>query len=208
VAERVELYYATRPKAPEFARARFRHQALRCARLFAEDPLDGYDLPEEARDFRYWSARALESGDALAVMDRAYRLVVSRPPADDADKDRAFREALLADVRVAVASRDPGALFAVGGIFAHPSVVADPGDGYAWQIAACEEGHDCLLSKPDWGFGCVETGACLPGQTWLDNMQRDLGAAKYAELYAKAQDIRYKLGTNDWEGLQQYLEIK
>jgi hypothetical protein len=208
LAARLELHLATLPNAPDWIRAKRRREALRCERLVSEDPFEGYEVPEEARDFRYWSELALASRDALAVMDHAYGLVASRPSSDDAPKDREFREALTADVRVAVSSRDPAALFAVGGVFSNPSVVANPEGGYAWQVAACELGFDCLLAKPDWGFGCVESGACLPGQTWLDNMQRDLGPVKYAEIYAKSQDIRYKLETGDWDGLQQYLQIK
>jgi hypothetical protein len=208
LAARLELHLDTLPHTPDWIRAKHRREALRCERLVAEDPFEGYEVPEEARDFRYWSNLALESGDALAVMDHAYRLVASRPSSDDVEKDRAFREALTADVRVAVSSRDPAALAAVGGVFSNPSIVANPEAGFAWQVAACELGFDCSLAKPDWGFGCVESGACLPGQTWLDNMQRDLGPAKYAAVYAKSQDIRYKLETGDWDGLQQYLQIK
>jgi hypothetical protein len=208
LAARLEVRLGTFPNPENWVRAKFLREALRCERLVAEDPFEGYDVPEEARDFRYWRDLARASGDALAVMDDAYRLVASRPASDDVEKDREFREALMADVRVAVVSRDPMALFAVGGVFSNPSVVANPEAGYAWQVAACELGFDCTLAKPEWGFGCVESGACLPGQTWLDNMQRDLGPTKYAQIYAKSQDIRYKLETGDWDGLQQYLQIK
>jgi len=208
VAERIELHLANGPSGPEHSRARFRREASRCERLFSEDPFAGQDLPDEARGFGYWSKLAVESGDPRALMDRAFRTVAGRPASSDVEKDRVFREALMADVRMAFSSRDPAALFAIGGLFSYPTVTAKPEQGYAWQVAACEAGYDCSLANPDWGFACVESGACLVGETLLDAMQRDFGSARYAEIYAKAQDIQYKIKTNDWDGLQQYLEIK
>jgi hypothetical protein len=208
VAERVELYLADQRNASERSRSTFRREALRCARVFAENPLAAYELPEDARDFRYWSARALASGDPLAVMNRAYRSVADRRNAGGPEEARAFRNALLKDVRTAVFSGDGAALFAVGGLFADPSLVDDPLHGYAWQVAACESGHDCSKGNPYIGFGCIEEGTCVAGETWTDVLERDLGAAKYAAVYASAQDIQYKIRTNDWDGLQQYLQLR
>jgi hypothetical protein len=48
----------------------------------------------------------------------------------------------------------------------------------------------------------------VAGFSHTDMLQRDLGAAKYARIYAQAQDIRYKLETDDWDGLQQYVQIE
>jgi hypothetical protein len=208
VAQRVERHLASQPHGLEQSRAKFRREALRCEKLFGEDPLAEYDLPEEARDFRYWSSLAVASKDPVAIMGRAFQTVANRPATRDAEQDRVFREALLADIRVAVSSRDAAALFKVGGLLAYPSVGASPEPGYAWQVAACAAGYDCSLANPDWGFGCVESGACLAGETWLDTLQRDLGAAKYAEIYAQAQDIQYKVSSGDWDGLQQYIDIR
>ncbi len=60
------------------------------------------------------------------------------------------------------------------------------------------------------GLGRVRRSRHLrsPASSHLDMLQRDLGAAKYAQIYAQAQDIRYKVDTGDWDGLQQYLKIK
>ena len=208
VAERVERHLGSQPHGLEHSRNKFRREALRCAKLFSENPLADYDLPEEANDFRYWSRLAVASQDPIAIMDRAFQTVANSPATRDAEQDRVFQEALLADVRIAVSSGDPAALFKVGGLLSYPSVGASTEQGYAWQVAACEAGYDCSLANPDWGFDCVESGACLAGETWLDTLQRDLGAVKYAELYAQAQDIQYKIKARDWDGLQQYLKIQ
>jgi hypothetical protein len=208
VAERVERHLASQPHGLEHNRSKFRREALRCEKLFFENPLAEYDLPEEANDFRYWSRLAVASQDPIAIMDRAFQTVANSPATRDAEQDRVFQEALLADVRIAVTSGDPTALFKVGGLLSYPSVGATAEQGYAWQVAACEAGYDCSLVNPDWGFDCVASGACLAGETWLDTLQRDLGAAKYAEIYAQAQDIQYKIKAGDWDGLQQYIKIQ
>jgi hypothetical protein len=207
VAERVEFHLAN-SNLPNGPRKLFRQGALRCEQLFSEDPFEGYDLPEEAREFRYWTDRAVDAGDPLAVMNRTAREAVGRSPTDDPAEERAFRDSVLRNVRLAVFSDDSAALFAVGGLFSHPSIVADPHYGYAWLVAACDTGYDCSRANPNLGFGCVEDGTCNAGQTLLDTMQRDFGPTKYAEIYANAQDIQYKIDTNDWDGLQKYLEIK
>ena len=207
VAERVE-FHLSNGRFAEQGRSEFRRGASRCARLLTEDPLADYDLPEEARDFRYWDDKAIESGDPLALMNRAFRSATDHRRSDDADKERAFREGLLSDVRRTVFSGDGAALYVLGGMFSHPSLVAAPDHGYAWIVAACESGFDCSNANPEVGAGCVERGTCAPGQTFLDVLQRDLGAGKYGAVYANAQDIQYKIRTNDWDGLQRYLQLK
>jgi len=100
-------------------------------------------------------------------------------------------------------------MFMVGGYFSTPSVATEPDHGLALLVAACESGFDCAMSNPDLGgAGCVEAGRCMPGYTLLDTLQRDLDASRYASIYADAQDIQYKIRTNDWDRLQQYLQLK
>jgi hypothetical protein len=208
VAERIERHLAAQPNLAVFGGSRFRREAQRCEGLLVDNPFAEYDLPEQATNFQYWAERAVGSGDPLAAMDHASRLVGTRSETDDPEKSRAYREALMNDVRVAVLSKDAGALFAVGALFSHPSLVADPEYGYAWQVAACESGYDCSNANPEIGLGCVVDSSCVDDLTWLDKMQRDFGPTKYAEIYANAQDIQYKIRTDDWDGLQQYLKIK
>ena len=207
-AERAEADLATRPFVPERSRRNLLRQVPRCERLLAADPFAGHDLPDEASGYRYWANRALESGDPLAVMERAVRSIAGRGATSEAAKDVAFRENLLSDVRHVAFAGDAAALFSVGGVLSHPSVVANPTYGYAWQVAACEMGYDCSKANPALGFGCTEDGTCDAGETFLYVMQRDLGAAEYAEIYASAQDIQYRIRTNDWDGLQKYVQIK
>jgi hypothetical protein len=207
VAERVESHLAG-SNLPQAGLDAFRQGALRCQTLFSADPFEGYEVPDGANDFRYWSDRAVESRDPVAVMNRRFRSAVGRQATDDPEEEQAFRAALLSDVHLAVVSRDPAALFMVGGMFSDRGLVADPDSGYAWLVAACESGYDCSYANPDVGSGCVNAGTCVPGFTLLDTMQRDLGATQYAAIYAEAQDIQYRIGVDDWDGLQQYLQLK
>jgi hypothetical protein len=207
VQARVEFHLAN-GNLPDFARNKFRREALRCERLFVENPFEAHDLPDESRDFRYWAKRALEGGDPVAVMNRVFRTALDRRPTGNAEQDRLNQEAVMSDIRRVISSGDVAALFTVGGMFSNPSVTDDLDDGYAWIVAACELGYDCSTSNPALGSGCVDLGTCVQGTTLLDSMQRDFTPAKYAAIYANAQDIQYKIRTNDWDGLQQYLQLK
>jgi TPR repeat protein len=207
VADLVETHLAG-STFTEQGRAEFRRGALRCGRLFTEDPFADFDLPQSAGDFRYWGDQAVASGDPLAVINRAFRSATDRTSSDDPGEEQAFRNSLLGDARRVVFSGDAAALYVLGGLFSHPSIAADLEDGYAWIVAACESGYDCSNANPDVGGGCVERGTCEPGHTFLDVLQKDLGAGKYGAIYASAQDIKYKIKTNDWDGMQQYLQLK
>jgi hypothetical protein len=208
VADRVEAYFVAAAVVSEPRRAEFRRRVARCERLFSGDPFVGLDLPDEAREFQYWRDLALTGGDSLAIMDRASRHATQYGATDDPERARQYREELLQDVRVAVASRDPAALLAIGGLLTHPSLVDGVETGLAWWAAACQSGYDCSNANPDIGHGCGDAGTCEPGSTILDTLQRDLGPAKYAAIYAAGQDILYKVTNDDWDGLQPYLAIK
>jgi hypothetical protein len=206
--ERVERYLLDQPNMAVVGGSEFRQRALRCEGMLDDHSLFEAGLAEHERDFGYWAKRAVDSGDPLAAVEHASRLVASRSEGLSADAEQAYRERLMKDVHTVVSSKDVAALFAVGALFSHPSVVADPDHGYAWQIAACEAGYDCSNANPEIGLGCVAAFSCVDDLTWQDKMQRDFGPAKYAALYAVALDIEYKVRTDDWDGLQQYLKIK
>jgi hypothetical protein len=206
--ERVQAYLVNTPSISEAQRAAFARRASQCERLFSENAFAEHDLPEEAQEFRYWRDLAIEAGDPLALMERATRTALTYRATEDSESASEYRDALFKDLRVAVASREPEALLLIGGLLVQPSLTDDPEVGLAWWAAACQTGYDCSNTNPDVGRGCVEAGTCEPGLTVLDTLQRDLGATKYAAIYAAGQDILYKVGNEDWDGLQQYLKVK
>jgi hypothetical protein len=206
IASRIEAYFAAAKVVSEPRRAAFRQRVAQCERLFSADPFAAFGLPPEAREFQYWRDSAVAAGDPLALMERATRTATQYDATDDPELARQYREELLRDVRVAVASRDPAALLAIGGVLLPLGENAEA--GLAWWAAACQLGYDCSNANPDIGRGCVEAGTCDAGSTILDVLQRDLGPAKYAAVYAAGQDIAYKVTSDDWDGLQQYLAFK
>jgi hypothetical protein len=200
VAERMERYIADNAIALEHSRQALRAEAARCARLFSADPFAQFELPPEARDFRYWAKRAVELGDPIAVMDRTLRLAAGRGVSDDNGSEQELRQALLDDVRAAVDSREPAALFLVGTLFSQPAITTSSDVGLAWHVAACEAGYDCSNSNPDFGFGCIQAGTCVAGLTYVDIIQRDLGAAPLPQIYAVAQVVECWGGVEEWGG--------
>jgi hypothetical protein len=168
----------------------------------------GRDLPDDARDFRYWRDLARDVGDPVAVMDRAIGTASRRRSAEDPELSSRLREAVLSDVRVAVESGEPQTFLLISGLLGQSNVAEEREAGLAWWVAACEAGYDCSPANPDVGQGCIEAGTCEAGLTLLGVLQRDLGPAKYAAIYATSQDILYKAGNGDWVGLQQHLPMK
>jgi hypothetical protein len=207
VVERAERYLAEQTGPPADGTHR-RREVFACERMYAEDPFARFALPDGAQDFRFWSQRAVELGDPIALMNRALRSAASRSTMDDEEKASALRRALLDDVRHVVGSGEPRVLFMIGTLMSQPAITESAEVGLSWQLAACESGYDCSNANPDFGFGCVEVGACVAGLTFPDTIQRDLGPVRYATVYASAQDILYKTRSGDWDGLQQYLKIK
>jgi hypothetical protein len=144
-------------------------------------PRDG-GYPKE-----YWLDRATQSGDALAqVQALSVNLSQMGAPGDSNAKLKTSMETYEAR---ALGSGDPAALMMLGTVLSNPSPLQDTDAAFALQVAACETGFDCSFSNPHFGF-------CLPGQdncyktgTYEEMLQQGYGAAGYAKLYAKAQDI-------------------
>ncbi len=180
-------------------------QIQRCGKFFYGSPLDGLGLTEDARAARYWLDRARASRDALAVMDRAieeslHQHFDSMPPEHRAE--------LLADVRTAVASREPAALYKIGTVFSQAAVARDTAQGTAWLLAACEAGFDCSNANPIVGQGCAVAGICDPAVTLQQSLERSFDGAQLAQLHAASRDILERIERGDWGGLQPYLETQ
>lgn len=203
-ADNIAAYMERASKAPPRVQERIAREIRRCEALFHENPLDGFALPTEARWPKYWAERALESRDALAAMDRAaeeslHQHSDSMPPEHRAE--------LLADVRTAVESRDPAALYKIGAVYSQSSIAADDVQGAIWTLAACESGFDCSNANPTVGQGCVEAGVCEASLTLPALYERDFGS-RFAEISAAARDVVAKIDRGDWEGLQPYLATR
>jgi hypothetical protein len=98
---------------------------------------------------------------------------------------------LLEALRAAVSSQDPEAIFRVGQYLYLSQFSSDRLQGVALSLAACEMGYDCSVNNPENPFAnCKYAGLCLPDSDYFYVTQQSLGAARYAEVYARAQSIR------------------
>ena len=199
----VQAYLALMPRAED--RASVAQRIQRCEKFLDGSPLDGLGAPEDARSSRYWLDRAAASRDPLAVMDRALAESTGQHW-DSVPPERRAR--LLDDVRVAVASREPAALFKIGTLFSSAMVARDTALGAAWRIAACEAGYDCSNGNPEVGQGCSERNVCDPTSNLVQTMQQDLGEARFAEVRAEGRDILARINRGDWDGLEPYLATR
>lgn len=179
----------------------------RCEGFRAAHPLDGLELPEEARSPKYWRELAIAGGDGRAVASRA--VVVASALTDDMDAaTKASQLALIMDdLHVAVASKDAEAIAALANVFFQPNVSRDPWQGEAWLLAACELGYDCSQTNPSLRHACVESRTC-DGSTLADEIRRSGNPGDFAAAYAAAQDIAYNVRQGSWQGLQPYLAMK
>ena len=180
----------------------------RCEGFRAAHPVDGLELPEDAKFPRYWRDLAIAAGDGRAVV---YRAVVTYASTVNDDMDAAtkanYRALILDDLRVAVASKDPEAIATLSGVFLQPAISHDPLQGFAWLVAGCELGADCSKTNPSLRHACVQSGTC-DGTTLVEDLRLSLSAAEFAKTYAAAQDIAYNVRVGNWDALQPYLVMR
>jgi hypothetical protein len=185
---------------------RMQKRIERCQGFFSASPVG--NLPEEQRAVRYWLDQALEGSDAFALMDRALHVAVAEST-QDAERQAQRKDAVLNDIRQAVATREPAVMFRIGGLFTNPIVARDAAvQGSAWLLAACSAGYDCSSDNPNVGFGCAQAGICNGGFTIPDQLQRDLSPKEFAAAYAASQDILYKIRVGDWDGLEPHWALR
>jgi hypothetical protein len=170
-----------------------------CEGFFQGSPLEGLTASEDERSASHWLERARESNDALAVMDRA--IEESKHQHSDTIPPE-HRAELLGDVRVAVASRDPAALFKISEVYSQATIARDTTQGAAWLVAACAAGYDCSYANPAVGQGCADRGICDARAMVTDDLRRD---GRFAEIEAAGRDILARVEQGDWKGLQPYL---
>jgi hypothetical protein len=175
------------PYMPESGKEQQRIRFKRCEGFLTGNAFTSLPSRDGGYPKEYWLDRAMQSGDALAQI-QAVSVDLRKLDAPNASK-ATLENSMEAYETGALSSRDPSALMMLGAVLANPSPLRDTDAAFALQVAACQTGFDCSFSNPHFGF-------CLPGQsdcyktgTYEDMLQQGYGAAGYARLYAKAQDI-------------------
>jgi hypothetical protein len=112
------------------------------------------------------------------------------------------------NLRAAVESGDPEALFQAGRLLTHPYLVTDPMPGYAVALAACDLGRDCTAANPQSEFyACAQQGLCPGREDFPTILQRDMSTEQYAKLYARSQQIVLDMRAGNYDAVLANLTI-
>lgn len=207
------------PQMPLWARRRSESAIQKCIRLAKEDPFG--ELPPIENDqykngyysIQYWQDRAIELGDPVAKADRTAHLLSAAADGKATSKNRESFERAESYLQDVLRSKDPLAVFMIGSTLISGRYSADPSRGVVLTLAACEMGLDCSGRTPLFpndACGAPEDARppeCGAFVDYRDTIQRDAGAARYARLYAQAQEIVEQVRREDWDALKPYMEI-
>ena len=105
-------------------------------------------------------------------------------------------------------SGDPDALYLAGMLLADPRYSSDALNGIAVALAACELGRDCSADNPENSFhNCGVSGACPADADFVYYLQQSLGPSAYAQVYARAQQVKQSVQAGDWDAVMAVLKI-
>ena len=194
--------------APQWYRDQQAERFERCRGLIDGDPFAQLPPRTSGYGYRYWLDRAVDSGDPVAGVDRAFQQMGRAAELSGDD-----REGMLEHVRnaigSAIASQDPEAIFKLGVLLTDPRYSPDPLNGLAMALAACDLGYDCSATNPDNPFtACKATAACPGDADFTYYAQQSLGPDRFAQAYAKAQEFKDALAKADMAILQNFVKIK
>jgi hypothetical protein len=196
------------PARPSWVKLRDERQFNRCVGLIQNDPFA--ELPHAEGDhlsITYWLDKAVALGDPLAVSDRIATLLSNAPNGTTEQRSRDLEQAqiYLHDV---LRSGDEKALFFIGSTLIDKRYSTDPSRGLVLTLAACEMGLDCSKGTPMASRArCEFPGECAPPIDYRELILRDVGPRDYAQLFARAQEIRDLIRRKDWDALLPYITI-
>jgi hypothetical protein len=195
-------------KAPQWAGEDMERGARSCiefAKGFAKENPFG-DLPATPE---YWMAQAYTAGDALAQVEKAAQVVADIAADPQMPEARRAEEVkvVLDNLRAAVESRDPEALYRTGMLFTD-LLVRDTVPGYAVALAACDLGYDCSTANPEsLEHECAQNGSCPPGEDFPTLLQQGMTPEQYAALYARSQEVVLAVRAGDYDAVLANLMI-
>lgn len=171
----------------------------RCLRLAKEDPFAA--LPADGGDYysaRRWFDVALKANDPIAIggsgSEDLYKAVQEKSPV----AQQSLLDAAQSAFDQAIWSGDPTALFQVGKTLSEGHFSNDQDRAFAISLAACSLGYDCTSANPENDFSdCQYNGMCPTGSDYGSLLQHDLGADRYAKIYALAEQFKIALTAGD-----------
>jgi hypothetical protein len=184
-------------------------RAQRCQRFRDADPLESFDLPEDASSFAYWRNQALASQNPNAVMLRAAKVASGLHSDTSAATKAELHRQVLEDLRIVVESQEPEAILTLTSLYMNPNVARDDLQWVSWAVAACDLGYDCTQPMPAARDECAASGLCSAVTTVGDMIQRHPKlASNGAEIYAAAQDIAQHVRAQNWDSLEAHLKLR
>jgi len=178
----------------------------RCSRLLREDPFAG--LPPRAGGYTagYWKTRAAESGQPLALVEKAFVTSASAP--DDSGKAAAARTEAHAMLQKAILSGNPDALLLVGFNMRASGYSERSQQGAAWMLAGCRAGADCGFDSaivPFWM--CNGDERCQPGTDVETMLSMAFSPAEFTQVHARYEQISAALRARDAEAISAQLSF-
>ncbi len=176
----------------------------RCSRLLREDPFAG--LPSRAGGYTagYWKARAAESGQPLALVEKAFVTLASSP--EDAEKSATASKEAHAMLQKAILSGNPDALLLLGFNMRASGYPERSLQGAAWMLAACRAGADCGFDSAIFPFWmCSGDPRCQPGADVETMLSTALSSADFAQASARYERIMAALRARDGEAINAQL---
>jgi hypothetical protein len=176
----------------------------RCSRLMREDPFA--DLPRRSGryDVAYWMSRATESGQPLALVEKASNTLDAQA-GGSAEANEPARVEAHEMLVTATLSGNPDALLLTG---FRMFMSGDPRrklQGAAWMLAGCQVGADCGFDSaivPIWM--CYDGGdaACQPGMDVQSMLGAGLTQADFAQAFEGHERILAGIRARDVQAIE------
>jgi len=188
--------------APQWSRDVLAQRTRRCIGLAKGDPFQTLPGRQGGYTSEYWYDQAVTDGEPLALERRAAatlnQILVTRDMPDD---QRSAELAVVnSDLRTAVHSGDPDAMYQAGILLADGRLSNSPENGIAIALAACDLGSDCTSDNPEGPlYNCRISGQCTSGIDYPTVIQHDFDPETYARVYSKAQQIEQSVRAGDWD---------
>jgi hypothetical protein len=175
----------------------------RCSRLLRDDPFA--ELPQRPGGYTvgYWMSRATESGQPLALVEKAVSSL--RAAAGEPDEAEGARTEARETLVKATLSGNPDALLLMGFMMRSGSNDSERElQGAAWMLAGCRAGADCGFDSaivPIWM--CYDGGdvRCQPGLDVETMLGMALSPAEFTQAHARYERISAALRAHDAEAI-------
>lgn len=171
----------------------------------------------EARDPAWgtaaaWMARAADGGQPVAQVRTAIAALLDINKVGAAEARRLGKPDEVINVddareltRIAVASRDPEALFQASDLvyMLRPDLGLEEAskEGMVWKYAACLRGADCSKDSEWMFYACTYDPGCALGEDGLDYLRNVAAQMHVFDIETRANAVLAKIDENAWKEL-------